>query len=596
VSGDIATALRLDGGLQENEWRGRMQPATLHLGDSVWTLTTAIDMVFDSAARQLTPSAHCWQERGVQLCFDQLTIGEAGAAGIDLSGDLVRAAGLLPARFSLNGPVTARVDAQWEDLEIQQLAARLEVGAGELRENLLGGDWTDFNWDYLKFTYLGDPEAGRLQGTMVEGGEERLAADVSMPSARDGPLSGQLVLKGIELQSFENFVDALGQMRGEIGGTLQFSGRVDAPLIDGTLALRDGRATLARSPTTIEDLSLEARFSGSRADLLGQLSLGGGSSQLRGELDWREAPYLQLAMQGSDKQLSIPPKSSVTVTEDLLLDLRADKISLTGELVIPQGQLVIVEVPESAVEVSEDVLLFDGEGNPLQDTSAAPVEIDVTVRIPDQLRVATEGIAGRLGGQLEVRQSPRKPLQLLGRLKIVEGKFELLGPRFRVTRGQLSFVGVPDNPQLDIAMERQITEDQVTVGIRVGGNLELPKLEFYSRPALPEEEVMAYVFGGRKIDRSGDTDSLAMALAMTSGLMQSQGILKGVSLGVEGRDSKARAAIGGYVSDRIYMSYGIGLYTPINTLTVRMDILRNFWLEVVSGLDNSADVYYAWKR
>ncbi len=106
---------------------------------------------------------------------------------------------------------------------------------------------------------------------------------------------------------------------------------------------------------------------------------------------------------------------------------------------------------------------------------------------------------------------------------------------------------------------------------------------------------MAYVFGGRKIDRTGDTDSLAMALAMTSGLMQSQGILMGVSLGVDGRDSKARAAMGGYVSDRIYMSYGIGLYTPINTLTVRMDILRNFWLEVVSGLDNSADVYYAWK-
>jgi translocation and assembly module TamB len=119
---------------------------------------------------------------------------------------------------------------------------------------------------------------------------------------------------------------------------------------------------------------------------------------------------------------------------------------------------------------------------------------------------------------------------------------------------------VPDIPALDIVLERQITEESLTVGIRVGGNLAKPKLEFYSRPALPEEEVMAYVLGGRGIDRAGNSDSLALALAMTSGLMQSKGLLKGVTLGVEGRDIETRAAIGGYISKSVYLSYGIGLY------------------------------------
>ena len=35
------------------------------------------------------------------------------------------------------------------------------------------------------------------------------------------------------------------------------------------------------------------------------------------------------------------------------------------------------------------------------------------------------------------------------------------------------------------------------MGIRVAGSLDSPQLDFYSRPSLPEKEVMAYVLGGR---------------------------------------------------------------------------------------------------
>ena len=105
---------------------------------------------------------------------------------------------------------------------------------------------------------------------------------------------------------------------------------------------------------------------------------------------------------------------------------------------------------------------------------------------------------------------------------------------------------------------------------------------------------MAYVMGGRGVDRTGASNSLALALAMTSGLAQSRGFLKGINLGVEGRDLNTRAAIGGYISDRIYMSYGVGLYEPVNTLTVPLDIIRNLWAEVVSSIHSSMDLYYSW--
>ena len=212
----------------------------------------------------------------------------------------------------------------------------------------------------------------------------------------------------------------------------------------------------------------------------------------------------------------------------------------------------------------------------------------------DTLGFRMEGIEAVLGGELSVLKAPREPLLLMGRLNLRRGHFELLGPRFDVTRGQVSFVGAAANPELDIAMEREITEDQVTVGIRVTGNAQMPELEFYSRPALPEAEVMAYALSGRGVDRQGSGDGLGLAVAMTSGLLQSSGALSGLSLGVEGKDSSTRAVIGGYVSDRIYLSYGVGVYEPVNTLTVRLDVLHSLWMEVVSSLKSSADMYYSW--
>lgn len=594
--GDIQTTLTLDGALAEGGWRGRLQPLSLIFPAGSWELDREVDIDFLEETRQLSFAPHCWREGEADLCIDQFNMGQNGAARMELEGDLKRISQYLPERYRIQAPLRATLETRWEELAVQEIAASLEIAGGELRQDRLIGEWTTFAWERLLLNYQGDRENGRLLGSLRQGGEESLAVDLNMPSALDGQLSGEMVLRSVELQAFENFIDELGRLRGKVAGTLQFGGQVQRPEINGSIALRDGLATLARSPTSLENVSLEARFRGRFAEFGGQASVGGGSSNLEGILDWREQPRLSLALKGDEKKLSIPPTTELTVAENLLLEISAARFSLTGELNVPRGKFVLEELPQDAVEVSDDVVLYDGMGKPLYKATPTLIDMDVRINIADQFRVSTDGLAGRVGGELTLRRRPGKPLQVFGGMGVIEGRFDLLGPRFEVERGSLSFVGVPDNPQLDIVLERQITEDQVTVGIRVGGNLNLPQLDFYSRPSLPEEEVMAYVLGGRGIDRTGESDSLALALAATSGLMQSKGLLKGISLGVEGRDRRARAAIGGYISDRLYMSYGIGLYQPVNTMTVRMDILRNFWLEVVSGLENSADMYYAWTR
>ena len=317
---------------------------------------------------------------------------------------------------------------------------------------------------------------------------------------------------------------------------------------------------------------------------------------MAGELSWLDEPSLRLSLFGGRKRFLYPTDTVLLASENLNLELSSNSIALTGTIDVHSGLVVLESLPEAAVEMSDDVVVVDASGTPVTESSAAPVDIDLTVRIADQLNVRADQIRATLGGDLQIYSARNKPLQVLGAVNVLQGKVELLGPPFDVTRGQLSFVGVPDNPQLDIVLEREITQEQLTVGVNVGGTLARPRLEFYSRPALPEAEVMAYALGGRGIDRAGDADALALALAATSGYMSSAGILEGVSLGVEGKDSKTRAVIASQLSERIYMSYGVGLYEPVNTLTVRLDLLRNLWMEIVSSIQSSSDLYYSWSR
>ncbi len=43
-----------------------------------------------------------------------------------------------------------------------------------------------------------------------------------------------------------------------------------------------------------------------------------------------------------------------------------------------------------------------------------------------------------------------------------------------------------------------------------------------------------------------------------------------------------------------WILYGVGVYEPINVLTTRFYLQSQFWLEVVSSLNSSADIYYSF--
>ena len=72
-------------------------------------------------------------------------------------------------------------------------------------------------------------------------------------------------------------------------------------------------------------------------------------------------------------------------------------------------------------------------------------------------------------------------------------------------------------------------------------------------------------------------------------------LISNVAFGTSGEADDTAATVSGYIGERIYLSYGIGIYEPINVLTARLYLQSRLWLEVVSRLENSIDLYYAFE-
>ncbi len=178
-----------------------------------------------------------------------------------------------------------------------------------------------------------------------------------------------------------------------------------------------------------------------------------------------------------------------------------------------------------------------------------------------------------------------------------------MGQVLDIKKGSLSFVGAPDNPDLNIRAQREIPAEKIQVGLELLGALDAFTFNVYSTPAMPENEAMSYLIRGRGLDQGAQVDGTALALSVGLGAVNKIGLFEGlnklpgvnnISFGTAGEAGDTTATVSAYLGERLYLSYGIGVYEPLNVLSARLYLQTQLWLEVVSSLVSSADVYYSF--
>ena len=114
---------------------------------------------------------------------------------------------------------------------------------------------------------------------------------------------------------------------------------------------------------------------------------------------------------------------------------------------------------------------------------------------------------------------------------------------------------------------------------------------------------MSYLVRGRGLDAGAGGGGAELALSAGASLANRSGIISGlnelpgfnnIAFGSDGTADDTTATISGYLGERLYLSYGVGIYQPINVLIARLYLQTQLWLEVVSSLENSLDIYYSF--
>jgi len=587
-----------------SDWSGALRPTSVTTPGGTWRLDDAVELSWHPQPQALEVAPHCWSHMSAGLCVEPLQLGaNGGSVNASAQGDLQIFDKLFAADMSLTGFFESEIHLQWEDRHGLQGSVSASVAEGGLSRAYSGEEVASISWDGALLEAEVSGERLAAHGSLQYQNETILGFELTLPEGQSGPLAGAVNFEGFVLTGIlKPFLPRLEGHGGLLHGGFELSGSLEHPRLHGELQLVDGWGQMVGNPTRLEQMKLNFSATGNSVDITGGLLLGGGETQLAGTLEFAPQQKLELQLTGERQTLLWPPDIQAVVSENLRLYATADSFAVTGDITVHEGLLEKASLPVGSVDISPDVVQVDFRGDILTPEPSIAFATDINVHIENNFQVIGPGLEAVVGGGLNLQKSPATPLQLFGELNVVSGELSAFGQGLKIVQGNLSFTGDPDNPSLAIRGEREIREEGIRVGVDALGDLEEIDFHLYSSPPLPENQIMSYLIRGRGLDSSVEGDGTAVALAVGLGAVNQTGVTRGankipglsnVSFGTEGTAQETAATVGGFIGERIYLSYGVGVYEPINVLTARFYLLPRLWVEVVSRLENSVDIYYS---
>ncbi len=606
--GDITAQLGLQGTMSGEGWSGHVAPGKLDTPAGLWQLEKPMELNWDSNKSSLTAAAHCWQGTGASFCPGELRLLTSdGQVTVDTSvkieGDSTIVEPFLADDIQVKSNFTMDMNVHWAADALPVLSGDILIGKGSIAKPFGLDELAHFSWDGAHMKFESGAKQIQIAAEVQKKGVELLGLKLHIPTDEEAALSGEMILQQLDLAVLKPFILTLSSLEGSIEGQIKLSGTPKRPLAVGELSLTDGTFSMDSMPADIDSLHLKLLLNGDKAEIHGGVLVGGGPLKIDGTMAYQPDFQVTLALVGENENLVFPPSVEATISHDIILVASPNSLHIAGDLTVHKGVLAHEELPEGGVELSDDVVQLSYSGHTQKQATPFDISMDVYIKIEDKFNIVGDIVDVTVGGDLQLQQERGLPLQLFGNLNVIGGQLEAYQQNLKVKRGTVSFSGAPENPALDMRAERVLSDDQITVGLQLGGTLDSPILGIYSDPAMSESESLSYLVRGRGLDSGAPDDGAALALSMGASLVNQSGVFRKfdklpginrVALSAEGTEGDTTATISGYIDQRIYLSYGVGLYEPINVLTARFYLNTRLWLEVVSSLENSMDLYYSF--
>ena len=600
------------------DWKGSLEGADIRTPAGVWKQAQPMDIRYTHATKDIRLGAHCWTHEFGEVCLAKpanlRNAGERGAVEVVLKKlDLGLLKPYLPKkRDTIQGIATGNVKASWNlasgalpdvDLlfELPKLdyrtridGARFPVSIEDVRvTGRVRKDAAEVLWHLVP-----------SEGAVVDG-----RIGVSDPLG-DRKLTGRVRATNVTPVTLKPLLSRGEKAEGRLDADLTASGTLAHPEIRGRAAFTGLNVDAAMLPLTMEPSDVVFTFLGTSSVLEGALNTRDGNLIVRGSADWSTPADWRArvsAKMSDDKgvlRIAVPPMVTLSAVPDIEARASAERVTLTGRVVIPDARIEVESIPESAVKVSSDAVMLDENLQPkLAPEPPIPFESRVAVELKRAL-IDAFGLKAALNGELQAVQDPKHGLGLSGQINIPAGRFRAYGQDLMIRRGTVLFAGPVDNPSLSIEAIRnpETTADDVTAGIRVTGTASKPEVTLFSDPAKSQEETLSYLLRGEGLGTLGEGEgnmmtSMLLALGTSTGspVLGAIGDSVGISnLGIDttGVGDNSQVVVSGYVLPGLQVKYGIGIFDSLATLTLRYRLMPRLYLEAVSGVDQAIDFLY----
>ncbi|MGF2040642.1 MAG: translocation/assembly module TamB domain-containing protein, partial [Nostoc sp. CmiVER01] len=146
------------------------------------------------------------------------------------------------------------------------------------------------------------------------------------------------------------------------------------------------------------------------------------------------------------------------------------------------------------------------------------------------------------------------------------------------------------------------------VGLEIVGTAQHPIITVFSNPVMEQSDALSYLVTGKPLSQAKGGDgnmvtAAAHALGSAAGdlLAKSVGAKIGVDdIGVASNDAlggNSAFTVGKYLSPRLYLSYGVGLFDPGQVITLRYLLSAHWTVQAQNATSfNQASAAYRLER
>ena len=312
------------------------------------------------------------------------------------------------------------------------------------------------------------------------------------------------------------------------------------------------------------------------------------------------------------------PNSNLTLNSKISV-IKTDVMRINGNINIPKAK-VNLDYLKAKFASEEDVVFVNAKNQKKTASLLANAQGNIKVSFGNNVNLYNDDINTMLSGSLHIIIKPNLPVVANGTLLLKKGTYHLQTKTFTFDDGKVLFINSPiSNPALQITAIYKLPpsfdlknagKTPTVIGVKVTGTAHNPSLELFSTPAMSKNDILSYMLFGNKVKdlQSGSSNlshkALSMLLHGTGSLLlsnvKSSTQLAQLSVGKINTDNDASSTkdnsavfIGNNLTNRIYVSYGIGLFNHQHVFTTIYKLNHNWRVKGTNSNDGvGVDLLY----